>query len=266
MRGGVKIVGYKNIVLKREDSNIVNLILQRPEVKNALNRELVQELIRIIEELEMDEGVNCIILSGKAGNFVAGADINEMVGANPSNAYEFAQEMKMLHDKIIHCSMPVIAVLEGYCLGGGLELALACDIRLVNQSTRIGLPEINLGIIPGGGGIQRLLDIVGVSTASKMIMTGEIINGREASELNIGSYVETDIYEAALNIAEQISKNSKPAISSIKRLINQCKLQQSSAELKEEIFEFSLLFDHPDSLEGMSAFLQKRKPLFQRKG
>lgn len=252
------------INLEETSNSIAMITLNRPDVKNALNVEMIREFKKVVTMLEKDKEVLSIILRGSENNFVAGADINEMVGMNSTQAYNFATEIKSLHDMIINSSKPFIAAIEGYCLGGGLELALACDIRLVNETTKLGLPEINLGIIPGGGGVQRLLEIVGVSVTSQLVMTGEIIDGEEASRLHLATYTKGDVVDRALEIAESISRKSSFAISSLKRLINERVYRHSITYLKEDVFEFSLLFDYPDSVEGLSAFLQKRPAKFKR--
>lgn len=225
---------------------------------------MIEELKKAVDMLEEDRKVSSVILKGSSNNFIAGADINEMVGANALKAYQFAKEMNALHERLIHSSKPYIAAIKGFCLGGGLELALACDIRLVDSTAKLGLPEINLGIIPGGGGIQRLLDITGISFTSQLAMTGRMVTADEAHRLSIASLVNGEVYEEAIAIAESIAEKSQLAIATLKRLINQRKRRQAIAEIEEEILEFSLLFDHPDSLEGMSAFLQKRQPFFNR--
>lgn len=225
---------------------------------------MIEELKKAVDMLEEDRKVSSVILKGSSNNFIGGADINEMVGANALKAYQFAKEMNALHERLIHSSKPYIAAIKGFCLGGGLELALACDIRLVDSTAKLGLPEINLGIIPGGGGIQRLLDITGISFTSQLAMTGRMVTADEAHRLSIASLVNGEVYEEAIAIAESIAEKSQLAIATLKRLINQRKRRQAIAEIEEEILEFSLLFDHPDSLEGMSAFLQKRQPFFNR--
>lgn len=238
------------------------LSINRPEIKNALNKLTIRQLTKAITNLENDSEVVVIILKGSDGNFAAGADINEMVGAGSQTAYKFASEMKALHNAIISSTKPYIAAIEGYCLGGGFELALACDIRLIDSSVKLGLPEINLGIIPGGGGVQRLFEIVGTSLTSQLVMSGEIIEAHQAEELKIATLTEEKVIEEAKNVASQIANKSSVAISSLKRLINTRNYRQNQSFINEDMLEFSLLFDHPDSLEGMSAFLQKRKANF----
>lgn len=255
---------YQYLQIEKTENEIAIIHIQRPEAKNALNMLMVTELKEAITKLENDNEVLCVILRGDSNYFIAGADIKEMVGLPVSEAYKFSRGMKALHDLIIQSSMPYIAAIQGYCLGGGLELALACDIRLADGSVKLGLPEVKLGIIPGGGGIQRILDVAGSSFTSQFVMTGELIDAEEADKLNIVNKVNKDVMSEAFSIARSITSKSSYAIAASKKLISQRKWRQSSVELEEELYEFSLLFDYPDSVEGMSAFIEKRKPLFQK--
>src|SRR5699024_7717760 len=150
------------------------------------------------------------------------------------------------------------------CLGGGMELALACDIRVADHTAKFGLPEVNLGIIPGGGGIHRLTEITGISYASQLMMTGEMIDVEEALQWKIVNSISEDVVAKAISIAQSINSKSEFAITALKKLTNNRNLNQSHAQLEEEIYEFALLFNHPDAFEGMSAFIEKRKPIFQK--
>jgi len=263
IKGGIKIEINHLVKMEKLLQGVAIIVIDRPKVKNAINKSVITQLKHMISSLENDQDVSVVILKGNEENFIAGADINEMVGVGSIKAYEFASEMKSLHDMIIHSKKPYIAAIEGYCLGGGLELALACDIRLVDSTAKLGLPEINLGIIPGGGGIQRLFEIIGTSLTSQLVMSGEIIDGNYAANLKIARLVEgKSVGEEARELANNIASKSNVAISSLKRLVNTRNYRENKAGINEDILEFSLLFDHPDSLEGMSAFLQKRRANF----
>lgn len=252
------------ICVDKLECEIAQITIQRPEAMNALNSQMVAELKSVVKQLEDDREVACIILCGKNDSFIAGADIRELNVSGVLEAYKFSAEMKALHDLIINSKKPYIAAIKGYCLGGGLELALACDIRLADQTAKLGLPEINLGIIPGGGGVQRILELAGPSIASEMVMSGEIIDAKKAKEVKIVNSVTPDVLEKAFSLARSISSKSRYAITASKKLLNQRKLKQSTMELEEELYEFSLLFAYPDAFEGMSAFIEKRKPTFQK--
>ncbi|WP_156289690.1 enoyl-CoA hydratase/isomerase family protein [Oceanobacillus salinisoli] len=255
---------YQFIHVEMLENGIAKVQINRPDALNALNSEVITELDDVVTKFEDDQNVACVILTGNERSFVAGADIHELKEQSVSGAYEIAMHTKKLHDNIIHSKKPYIAVIQGYCLGGGLELALACDISLADEKAKFGLPEINLGIIPGGGGIQRILELAGTSFATQMIMTGDPISAEKAEKLNVINEISTNPLEEAISIARKISSKSPYAISSLKTLINKRRLRQSEMELKEEIYEFSQLFDHPDAFEGISAFIEKRKPVFHR--
>ncbi|MRG87580.1 enoyl-CoA hydratase/isomerase family protein [Salinibacillus xinjiangensis] len=251
-------------VERRLDDQIAIVQIQRPEAMNALNSKVVKELKDTVTQLENDPPITCVVLTGNPGYFVAGADVREMNGLSVKDAYLFAKEMKALHDQIVQSKKPYIAAIQGYCLGGGFELALACDIRLADETAKFGLPEINLGIIPGGGGIQRLLELVGTSQASQIIMTGDMFDAERAEELMVVNSISTDVVEEAISIATKMGSKSRYALAASKKLLNQRKLNQSTKDFEEELHEFALLFDYPDAFEGMSAFIEKRKPAFQK--
>lgn len=245
------------------DDHTAIVTLDRPEAKNALNSQIILELIQQIECLTSNEIVRCIVLHGANETFAAGADIHEMIGISVAEAYEVSQNVYKFQELIARIPQPVIAAIEGYCLGGGLELALACDIRLADTHAKFGFPEVQLGILPGGGGTQRLLEITGSAVASHLILTGNIISASRAYELNIVSEVTDSCFDQAMQLANRISSYSQNAVASIKRLLNGQQFQSLQSRLQKESHEFSLLFDHSDSVEGLSAFIEKRKPNFK---
>jgi enoyl-CoA hydratase/carnithine racemase len=253
---------YRYIVLEKKEG-VGILYINRPEAKNALNGTLVEELRSAFTRLGEDPGIRVIVITGKNRVFVAGADIKEMAGLSVSATYEIASRMKELHHQMICSTKPVIACIEGYCLGGGMELALACDIRIAAPDAVFGLPEIKLGIIPGGGGTQRLLETVGPAVASHLIFTGDFISAERAYEIKLISEIAEDVQTTALQLACRLAQGSQTALAAAKRMINGQLQQCLAGRLEAEMYEFSLLFDYPDSLEGMSAFMEKRKPVFK---
>lgn len=255
---------YKHLSIKLTEQNIAIVQMNNQESRKLLHCHLVQELMIAFEQLNQDKEVACIILTGDEDTFIAGPEIRELTGISVSEAYEVATKMKALQSLIVHSPKPYIAAINGYCLGGGLELALVCDIRLAGPNAMFGFPEVNFGIIPGGGGISRLTEIAGKSTASKLIFTGEAFSANKALELKLVSDVVEDPLESSLLLAITLTAKSKRAIATAKKLINRkCWLTNQLEDLEQELYAFSLLFDYPDSVEGMGAYLEKRKPIFK---
>lgn len=253
---------HRHIVLEQK-GGVGILYINRPEAKNALNGLLVEELSSAFARLDEDPSIRAIVIVGKNHVFVAGADIREMAGLSVSATYKIASRMKELHHQFICSTKPVIACIEGDCLGGGMELALACDIRIAAPDAVFGLPEIKLGIIPGGGGTQRLFETVGSAVASHLIFTGDVISAERAYEIKLISEIAEDAQSAALKLACRLAQGSQTALATAKRMINGQLQQRLAGRLEAEMHEFALLFDYPDSLEGMSAFMEKRKPIFK---
>jgi len=253
---------YQFIVVEKIE-RIALITVHRPKALNALNRHVIAELQSAVDVLEQDQEVRVIIVTGDDRAFVAGADIKEMHGLSVTSAYETARAAHALHNTMILSTKPVIAAISGYCLGGGMELALACDIRIAGRNAVFGLPEIKLGIIPGGGGTQRLLSIVGPAVASHLIFTGDSISAERAYELNLVSEIADDPKAAAIELASRLAAGSKTALTAAKRLL-QGQIQKAlDNRLQLEVDEFARLFDQPGSLEGMTAFMEKRKPQFK---
>lgn len=255
---------YKYLSIKRKSPQIAIATLNRCNSKNIFHSQLLLELTRAVKQLSDDEEVSAVILTGEEDAFSVGADIKEMTGFSVSQAYEMATKIKILQTIIIQSPKPFIAAINGYCFGSGLELALVCDFRIASHNATFGLPQINLGIIPGGGGITRLVEVIGRTAATKMIFTGEPILASKALELGLLSDLLDDPLEEAIVLAESLSAKSKLALETAKELINH-KFWQDRTNLEKEIQAFSLLFDYPDSVEGMGAFLEQRKPFFKSK-
>jgi enoyl-CoA hydratase len=239
--------------------------LNRPKVLNALNFEIMSELVSGLEELDKDAAVNVIILTGGERAFAAGADLAEMSQATPVDL--LLGRRFELWDRIRKISKPIIAAVSGYCLGGGNELAMNCDIVVASESASFGQPEVNVGIIPGAGGTQRLPRVVGKYKAMEMILTGKSISADEAYRIGLVNHVvpPESLMEEAKKIATDIASKPPISIRSAKEAI--LKAQDTTLEvgLEFERKAFYMLFATEDGKEGMKAFLEKRKPTFKGK-
>lgn len=252
-----------NILLERMNKKTIIVKINRSQTKNALNSQLVAELTNVITQINEIEEIGVVIITGAENDFISGADIREMTGITVSKAYHLAENMKKLQDIIIQSPKLFISAIHGYCLGAGMELALVCDFRVADQNAKFGLPEINLGLIPGGRAFQRISKLAGITTAGKMIFSGEVISAKKALELNVIHDVYENALEGAVSLANSLSLKSKLALTSAKRLLNECSYDKNEFHLGHAIHEFSLLFDYPDSVEGTGAYLEKRKPVYQ---
>jgi enoyl-CoA hydratase len=239
--------------------------LNRPKVLNALNFEIMSELVSGLEELDRDAAVNVIILTGGERAFAAGADLAEMSQITPVDL--LLGRRFELWDRIRKISKPIIAAVSGYCLGGGNELAMNCDIVVASESASFGQPEVNVGIIPGAGGTQRLPRVVGKYKAMEMILTGKSISADEAYRIGLVNHVvpPESLMEEAKRIATDIASKPPISIRSAKEAI--LKAQDTTLEvgLEFERKAFYMLFATEDGKEGMKAFLEKRKPTFKGK-
>ncbi|AGK61187.1 short chain enoyl-CoA hydratase [Archaeoglobus sulfaticallidus PM70-1] len=256
------MVEFERIKLEFVD-NIAVLTLNRPEKLNALDSKTRTELLQAVEEVENRARVLIITGSGKA--FAAGADIGELSKRNPLDCIESAKLGTRLFTKIEEMDIPSIAAINGYALGGGCELAMACDIRVASKKAKFGQPEINIGIIPGAGGTQRLPRLVGVGMAKKLVLTGEIISAEEAYRIGlVDELVDEDkLMDRAMEIARRICEKSPIAVAFAKRALNSSNSMNLHDGLEYELSLFSILFSTEDAKEGMNAFLEKRKPEFR---
>jgi len=244
------------VILKKEES-IYQLIINRPKQLNSLNKNLINELNKVFNEIKDKNNIEALIITGSGDKaFIAGADISEMVNFTPEEARKFSREGQILFKKIKNLSFPVIAAINGYALGGGLELALACDIRLANQEAIFGLPETSLGIIPGFGGTKSLVDIVGIAKAKELIFTAKKIKSLEAKNIGlINELVEGELMERSFEIANTIIENSSYAVSSAKELVDN-EIQMSMEEANfYEASKFGLTFSNEDQKRRMEDFL-----------
>lgn len=259
-------MSYKNIIVEKKNK-IGTITINRPQVRNALNIETLEELIQAVLELENDHTIHLAVITGKEKSFIAGADIKQMQGMNTLQAKEFGVLGHRLMRRIENSRLPYIAAVNGYALGGGCELMMACDIIIASTDAKIGQPEINLGIHPGFGGTQRLPRLVGNIKAKELLLTGDPIDGQEAYRISlVNKVVEPEkLMEETEKLALKILTKSAVQLSFIKELINKGTNIDISSANTLEIYSFSASFATEDQKEGMTAFLEKRKPLFKGK-
>lgn len=247
-----------------KQNQIATITIQHPPM-NALSRVILCDLNNCLDQIESDQDIKVLVIQGGGDHFSAGADIKEFMTMGDEAAYQKLSEQALkVFDRIENFSIPVIAAIHGAALGGGLELAMACHMRIVTKHATLGLPEINLGLIPGYGGTRRLPLLVGFPKASEMILTGETVNGEKAERLGLANQAveETHLYRETLALAEKIAQKSKPAIESALQLLS----TQKSRHEQDREFEaqaFAHMFESEDSKEGLNAFLEKRSPVFR---
>ena len=260
-------MSYQNILVEEND-DILYISIDRPSKLNALNKDTIQELHEAFSEAKDDEGVKVIILTGSGEKaFVAGADISEFANFSPEEGKKLAAEgHAKLFDFVANFPKPVIAAINGFALGGGLELAMAAHFRIASENAKMGLPEVSLGVIPGYGGTQRLSQLVGKGRAMEMIMTAGMIDANQALQYNLVNHVtsQNDLIEFAEKIAGKILKNSMVAIEGAIKAIN-ANFEKGVNGFEIEINEFGNAFGTEDFKEGTSAFLNKRKADFPGK-
>jgi len=255
---------YETIALEREDT-IGILRFNRPNVLNALNKTVFLELNSLLDEIEKEVVPKVVILTGAGEKaFVAGTDIVEMENLSGFEARAFATVARTAIDKVANLNRPVIAAINGFALGGGCELAMACDIRIASEKAKLGQPEINLGILPGSGGTQRLARLVGPSKAKRLIFTGEIIDAQTAFSLGLVDRVvpHDQLMDEVKKIALAIASKSRIALALSKSAINRGLETDLQTALNYEIECFAQCFASEDQKEGMRAFLEKRKANF----
>tara|TARA_R110001592_G_scaffold78428_2_gene235261 strand:+ start:2308 stop:3090 length:783 start_codon:yes stop_codon:yes gene_type:complete len=255
---------FDNILVVK-NNKIAQVTINRPNKLNALNSAIIHELSDAFEDLEDDEDVKVIVLTGSGDKaFVAGADISEFAHFSVDEGGALAKKgQEMLFNLIENLSTPVIAAINGFALGGGLELAMACHFRIASDNAKMGLPEVSLGVIPGYGGTQRLPQLVGKGKAMEMIMTATMIPADEALNCGLVNHVTTqeELLPLAEKIAGKIMRNSSVAISAAIRAVN-ANFEDGVNGFDIEIEEFGECFGTNDFKEGTTAFLEKRKPNF----
>ena len=257
---------YETLRLDRQ-GRVAIITINRPDKRNALNIKTREEGAALLDELRKDDSVGVVVFTGAGDKaFVAGADIGEFAGRTAITQRD-VMTTRSLFTAIDTFPKPVIAMINGYCLGGGCELALACDIRIASENASFGQPEINLGIIPGGGGTQRLPRLVGEGKAMEMILTGEIIDANTAFSIGLVNHVvpADQLQTKTLEIATRIAEKSPIAVQLAKEAVKLASKSNLDEGLRREVDLFALCFSTEDKNEGVSAFLEKRKPAFTGK-
>jgi enoyl-CoA hydratase len=263
------MVEYDNIIFTKDSAiGIARIIVNRPEVNNALNRATRLELKDAVSKLHSDKEVKVVIISGAGEAFIAGADVTEMQGATPAYVEELAGTLALrLYLDIENLPMPVIAMIHGFCLGGGNEIAMSCDIRIASDEAKFGQPEINLGFIPGSGGTQRLPRLIGPGRAKEMIFTGSIIGAAEAERIGLVDKVvpAAELEQTVDKLTRSIANKSSTIVRMAKQAVNFGLYTDLAAGIRHETKIFSLCFTTEDQKEGVNAFLEKRRPDFKGK-
>lgn len=257
-------MGYENLLLKKE-GNICILTINRPKALNALNSKVLEELNAAVEQIEKDKDIYVVIITGEGKAFVAGADILEMKDMTPEAAREFANKGLQIFRKIELMEKVVIAAVNGFALGGGCELAMCCDIRIASDKAKFGQPEVGLGITPGFAGTQRLSRLVGIAKAKELIFTGDMIDANEAEKIGLVNKVvkHDELMDVAIQMANKIASKGQIAVRYSKIAINRGFETDIETGMEIERNLFSLCFATDDQKEGMTAFIEKRKPEFK---
>ena len=257
----------RQFVLYEKNQEIATITINRPEVRNALNLQAKSECLDALREADIDSEVRVVIITGSGDKaFAAGADIGELQRrTSVTEIQPQANVTRELARQLENMSKPTIAAINGYALGGGCELALACTLRVASDTARLGLPEINLGILPGNGGTQRLTHLIGRGRAIYMILTGEQVDAQEAYRIGLVNEVvaQDKLMAAARELARKISSKPPLAVMLAKQAVNSALEMGLSAGIDHEARLFAILCGTEDKAEGVSAFLEKRKPDFR---
>ena len=256
---------YTNLLLE-QSGPIAVLTINRPRAFNSLNSDTLSELSTVLDELGRDSSVKVVILTGSGEKaFVAGADISQMKDFNALEGRRFAQLGHATFRKIELLPQPVIAAIKGFALGGGCELAMACDIRLASENAKFGQPEVTLGLTAGFGGTQRLPRLVGTGLASELLFTGDVIDAHEAYRIGLVNHVYTPdtLMEEAQKLAKRIADRAPVAVQLSKSAIQRGSNMDIDSAQAYEAEVFGLTFSTQDQTEGCTAFSEKRKPIFE---
>jgi enoyl-CoA hydratase len=257
---------YETIKVENRGAVVV-LTIDRPDKLNALNKQVHAEAVAALDELRRDDSVRVLVITGSGEkSFVAGADIGEFQNETP------VTQRDTFHDKTLFNSIdtfpkPVIAMVNGFCLGGGNELALACDLRICSENARFSQPEINLGLIPGGGGTQRLTRLIGEGRSMEIMLTGEMIDAQTAYNYGLVNHVypAAELEAKTMELANKIAEKAPIALQLAKEAVKFASRSNLDEGLRREVDLFALCFSTEDKQEGVSAFLEKRKPVFKGK-
>lgn len=256
-------MSYQTLLIERHEA-IAVVAINRPDKRNALNAAVRSELVRAVEEATEDASVRVLVLTGAGDkSFVAGADIGEFTQRSPLEQRRAMTSIRVF-DVVAACPKPTIAMINGFALGGGCELAMACDMRIASDTARLGQPEVNLGIIPGGGGTQRLTRLVGSGQAMRLILSGDLIDAAEALRIGLVDevYPAAELRERVMDLAGRIAGKSPIALQMAKAAVRAASDMPLSAGLAYETELFITCFASDDKTEGVQAFLEKRAPRF----
>ncbi len=252
-------------IIYEKNRRIATIQLNRPKQMNALNTLLLKEMYDLMAVIEEDDTIGAVVISGNEKIFAAGADIKELMALNsPKEVNRYITGAHAAFNRIEDIGKPVIAAVNGFAFGGGCELALACDLRIASETSSFSFPEINLGLLPGGGGTQRLPRLIGVGRAKELIYSGDIITARDAHRVGLVNKVVSPgaLMDETMKIAQKLSKKPGYTLSVIKGLINEGMNMDLRAGLSHETRCFENLFATEDKKEGVQAFVEKRKPNF----
>lgn len=253
-------------IIFEKSEGIATITLNRPEALNAFNKEVIEEIMHALEDVKNDENIRVVVLTGSGEKaFSAGADIKAMAGMTSLKARELSLTGERLCVALESLEKPVIAALNGYALGGGLEVAMSCDIRIASENARVGQTEINIGLIPGWGGTQRLTRLIGRAKAKELVFTGRIIDAKSAEQLGIVNMVVAAdrLKEAVRQFALELASKAPVAVRVAKDLINKGADISLDSALALEREGFGVVASTEDLKEGVSAFTEKRKPVFK---
>lgn len=256
---------YQTLLTSLEE-NILIITINRPDKMNALNRDVMTELDTVMDEVYQNPEIRSAIITGSGSKaFVAGADIGEFIGLQHGDAAALAKKGHDVFDKIENCPKPVVAAVNGFALGGGCELALACHFIYASENAKFGQPEVNLGLIPGYGGTQRLTQVVGRNLAMELLMSGNMLSAKEAQEAGIANKVlpQDELLNKAKEILRTIQTKAPVAVAKVIECVNNFDHTQDGYDF--EIKKFAECFQTEDMKEGTTAFLEKRKPGFTGK-
>jgi len=259
-------MAYNNITVELNGAVAV-LTISRPKAMNALNDETINEIGAAFDELEKNGETRVMVLTGAEKAFVAGADIGELMAADAEGGRKISEKGNTIFKQIEDSDIVSIAAINGFALGGGCEIAMACDIRIASEKAKLGQPEVNLGVIPGYGGTQRLSRLVGKGKAKELILTGDMITAEEASRIGLVEKVVApeELMETATKMAKTISYKGPVAVRLSKKAINFGSETNLADGLAFEIEKFKEIFGTEDKTEGTKAFLEKRRPEFKNK-
>jgi enoyl-CoA hydratase len=256
-------MGGRNLVVTLEDGVAV-VRFSRPEVRNALDTKTIAELHATLESLNRDENVKVVILTGEGSSFVVGADLRELERFNAEEAKAYATSGQKMLRYMEEMDKPVVAAINGHCLGGGCEIALACDLRICSRDATIGQPGLALGVIPGFAGTRRLTRLVGIGRAKELVYTGEPLSAERAEEIGLVNWVVEPerVLPFSLEVAEKLKAKAPTALKLVKRLVNMENAEMMSTSGSREIEAFGQIFSTDEPKKGIRAFFKKEKPVW----